>query len=67
MDLRAILVAWLVGISVMAGALYFTTERRSGTEYAGIDAGVRVPLHDALPQAPREPKFESLETYPGDR
>jgi hypothetical protein len=67
MDLRAILVAWLVGISVMAGALYFTTENRGGVEYAGIEPGVRVPLHDALPQAPRAPEFEPLETYPGDR
>jgi hypothetical protein len=67
LDFRAILVAWLVGISIMAGALYFATERRASTDYAGIESGVRVPLHDTLPQAPREAGIEPLESYPGDR
>jgi hypothetical protein len=67
MDLRAILVAWLVGISVIVGALYFATEKRGSIEYAGIEPGVRVPLHDTLPQAPRGPEYEPLEIYPGDR
>ncbi len=67
MDYRAIVAAWIVGLSIMAGALYFATIKRGGDEYAGITTGARIPLLDGLPQAPREPAFEPLDTYPGDR
>ncbi|MBI3504045.1 MAG: hypothetical protein HY059_04330 [Proteobacteria bacterium] len=67
MDFRAIVAAWLVGIAVMAGALYFATVKRSGAEYAGIEPGVHVPRHDDLPQTPRIAEYEPLEIYPGDR
>ncbi|MBL8831975.1 MAG: hypothetical protein JNL71_06260 [Rhodospirillales bacterium] len=67
MDYRTIAAAWIVGLSIVAGALYFTTLKRGGGEYAGIVTGTRIPLLDELPQAPRESAFEPLDTYPGDR
>lgn len=67
MDNRAVLAAWIVGLSIVAGALYFTTHKRGGDEYGGITTGTRIPLLDELPQAPRESVSEPLDTYPGDR
>jgi hypothetical protein len=68
MDFRAIVAAWIVALSVVAGALYFASVRKESNELAGIEPGVRVPLHQSLPQPQREDSvFEMLETYPGDR
>lgn len=68
MDIRAIVAAWIVAIAVVAGLLYFVSARRDQTELAGVEPGVRVPLHQMLPQPPREGSaFEPLETYRGDR
>ncbi|MBL8805370.1 MAG: hypothetical protein JNN22_00885 [Rhodospirillales bacterium] len=64
MDFRAIVAAWIVAVSVVAGALYVAGARRDMPELAGIEPGVRVPLHQQLPQPPQH---APLESYPGDR
>lgn len=64
MEFRAIVAAWIVAIAIVAGALYLADARKGPQELAGIEPGVRVPLHRELPQPPQ---FEPLETYPGDR
>jgi hypothetical protein len=50
-DFRSIVVAWLVGLGIVAGTLYFASADRPGELRAGVEyLGTRAPLHDRLPQ-----------------
>jgi hypothetical protein len=67
METRAILIAWIVGLAVAIAVLQLVPAGRGTGTYAGIEPGARVPLHDALPQAPRAAHEEPLFARPGDR
>ncbi|MBI1246055.1 MAG: hypothetical protein GC202_13720 [Alphaproteobacteria bacterium] len=68
MEFRAIVSAWIVAGVVIAGALYFSSAQNRSTELAGIEPGIRVPMHQQLPLSSRvSPDFEPMEAYPGDR
>ncbi len=67
MDFRAIAVAWMVGISIVVGALYISTTKRGGDEYAGIGPGTRVPLREDFPKAPRDTAIDRQDSNPADR
>jgi hypothetical protein len=51
MDFRTIVVSWIVGLGVVAGALYFVSAEKPGYARAGVEyLGTRAPVHDGLPQ-----------------
>ena len=51
MDFRTVVVSWIVGLGVVAGALYFASAEKPGHARAGIEyLGTRAPVHDRLPQ-----------------
>jgi len=50
-DFRTIVVSWIVGLGIVAGALYSVSVEQQGHARAGVEyLGTRAPVHDSLPQ-----------------